>query len=1530
MKLILSLWFSSLLCYCLSEENVVLKCGSPDCDAVISEARAHVQYHGNGIHIKRGDTVEILGRSNNKYLIQHKGQVALLSNTFFKESHIRIISDNLVNASDDVISKFFELDSKAPAKTPPLENKLTQDVPEAVDAPNAEEISSSKTYEVIDGTTLFLSDSDGDNATNDPVADVTTEAVVESAIDVSTESPASQEVQKDSSTEATQTGIDANTNKEPNATTEDVNQTDSEEILDDEESVDSTENEVDVELEVENLQNRVDETGSTMELVKNIVSFFSEPEDSSENSLDSPAASDGDQSPKKEEKSEGENVLVPSTAEVVSGSTESSAYYEPSPTVYPTKTVPPVQATAEVALPENAAVANSVEPSIAQKEDESLQPQDQIIVDVPKAETTDDTTTPANNIELATSNDAPSQEEIETTEESIVECISDPTSQSEITSDEAANATATELDDFSGNPVQVEPSFLPTVPTVEQATEVTATEKPLSSFNEQPVAEQVDGTEINEQPIVESESILAPAEQSSAEETSSVEVDQNESLSGKPLADEVEQPDLQEPKNENVDIASPDSSENSSEIMEPPVTSDTQPESVNQVGIDTTNITEDLPERIPEQVTETEQSEQVTSFAFHEDVTPSYTGTVEHSIANETSEISPEQTVSDDSLIVPIVPSPETNVSESLEAETTEELAKKGEFDAAPYPEQPVLGVYDSLIVAKPAYEPVTDDPSLVASPTEPSQNIPSGENDSTLDKSSGPFQELKPDDKIGTPENLLPPKEDDVLPPAKDVEETEGLQSLGIFGQVMDVYHSLSSIKESYMFGFMSKEKEEDPQHVWRSGKHDSQSTFDDTCKVEDLNCPSLKQLDHPSSPAMGAASSEIYFESLLQPLLGSTCLKAQGLVFFLTTAVVLVATFFFYLYFEKRSRDNSSFKKIDSLEKKLFIAEKEVLELTNKLSNSSGSGPSDSGIAVNSTHITELEAEREELLEKLLVLENESAVKSGLVKDLERRLQEALSMAQNTEMIFKTVDQLQQRIELQQRSISEMHAQLKNKDKTIEGLEESLEKAAVIKVQLEDMLAALKKENEALCIESSEKIIHLNSELDQVKSEKTLESTKLKAEIDSLKLSLEQARSSLDVAEASIVELKAIISDDAKNSDSLGDVFNGSELKAKLAVAELNIEKLKDRLQEESGARQFLEEHLTSVKEALEKLKITNSELEKEKQEAENAVKVLKDYFRKQEEELKKEIEEKSAFQLQKDEETLFIKMKTLEEEKGSLKEQIEEMKREILEQENLFKREKVQLEKKADDNWLLSRQINRKLQDAKQEAAVLRSRLTNVEKLLTEKNENDPNNEQSVTNGEGMSQNNISSPSMLLNFPNTANSSFAKYNSSDLILPPPLGMPGNEFIPPPPINFPDLRLPPLGSVGRIPSPPSGMSPPLSLETNFGINFSPPPPMPPQYYYYHRSDSPSDYDDSSYSKGENYRDSPMNLERSGSSKAKSDPMRKPPTDQADSYPSSNPSHPSPLKPVARNPTSSGQKGWSSSGQSNKPVEKNSRKPGR
>lgn len=46
---------------------------------------------------------------------------------------------------------------------------------------------------------------------------------------------------------------------------------------------------------------------------------------------------------------------------------------------------------------------------------------------------------------------------------------------------------------------------------------------------------------------------------------------------------------------------------------------------------------------------------------------------------------------------------------------------------------------------------------------------------------------------------------------------------------------------------------------------------------------------------------------------------------------------------------------------------------------------------------------------------------------------------------------------------------------------------------------------------------------------------------------------------------------------------------------------------------------------------------------------------------------------------------------------------------------------LEKKAHENWLTARQVERKLEDAKQEAAQLRNRLTLRERHFEDKNQN-----------------------------------------------------------------------------------------------------------------------------------------------------------------------------------------------------------------
>lgn len=60
---------------------------------------------------------------------------------------------------------------------------------------------------------------------------------------------------------------------------------------------------------------------------------------------------------------------------------------------------------------------------------------------------------------------------------------------------------------------------------------------------------------------------------------------------------------------------------------------------------------------------------------------------------------------------------------------------------------------------------------------------------------------------------------------------------------------------------------------------------------------------------------------------------------------------------------------------------------------------------------------------------------------------------------------------------------------------------------------------------------------------------------------------------------------------------------------------------------------------------------------------------------------------------------------------------MKQEIVSQEVQLKSQISVLEKKAHENWVLARQAERKLDDAKQEAAQLRNRLTMRERTLLE---------------------------------------------------------------------------------------------------------------------------------------------------------------------------------------------------------------------
>lgn len=60
-----------------------------------------------------------------------------------------------------------------------------------------------------------------------------------------------------------------------------------------------------------------------------------------------------------------------------------------------------------------------------------------------------------------------------------------------------------------------------------------------------------------------------------------------------------------------------------------------------------------------------------------------------------------------------------------------------------------------------------------------------------------------------------------------------------------------------------------------------------------------------------------------------------------------------------------------------------------------------------------------------------------------------------------------------------------------------------------------------------------------------------------------------------------------------------------------------------------------------------------------------------------------------------------------------QVETLKKEIEEQERSYKSRLATQEKKAHENWVQSRQLERRLEESKQEASQLRQRLTLVEK-------------------------------------------------------------------------------------------------------------------------------------------------------------------------------------------------------------------------
>ncbi|XP_046664372.1 transport and Golgi organization protein 1 isoform X2 [Homalodisca vitripennis] len=547
---------------------------------------------------------------------------------------------------------------------------------------------------------------------------------------------------------------------------------------------------------------------------------------------------------------------------------------------------------------------------------------------------------------------------------------------------------------------------------------------------------------------------------------------------------------------------------------------------------------------------------------------------------------------------------------------------------------------------------------------------------------------------------------------------------------------------------------------------------------------------------------------------------------VWLIVTAVVVLIFSLGHYYIEAHRRDGPLVASINKLERELLILKKEASIMEDRIQTyqeqleawNTNSTESDALIVELKQELEEIKGAKLELEDQVAVLEREveTVTESGL--EMHRLLEESLSSQDGSQVLLSTVQTLREKLEHQENEITGLSQSLSRKNVEVEELQNKLEQSAESVRGLEDRIVAVTraKEEEALQLKDSQR--EIMAQLEEVMETKALDETRVSAEMSKLRLAIEELQKTLAEKESELEVVKEVVKElrSTDSNDKMDALFDVVGMTAKLKAAVTERDELREKFQEEEGARKLLEGHMQKITQEVTELKNSFETAEKEKIEALTKLQVLSNYFKEKESQLQKELglQESMWLQKQSDDHTIYEQMRSLREENEKYKLQNESLKKEIVEQESSFKIQLANVEQKSHENWVASRQAERRLKEVQQEAAQLRNRLTtnSATYSLDESKQNI-----SESNGDP------SSPPPSLIYPPTASPPFMMYPM------PPHG----DFVPPPPLMgspYPsDSRPPPLGRIS---------SPPLDHR------FSPPPPLPYPPYDYppygHHSPSP------------------------------------------------------------------------------------------
>ncbi|KZC04599.1 Transport and Golgi organization protein 1 [Dufourea novaeangliae] len=548
--------------------------------------------------------------------------------------------------------------------------------------------------------------------------------------------------------------------------------------------------------------------------------------------------------------------------------------------------------------------------------------------------------------------------------------------------------------------------------------------------------------------------------------------------------------------------------------------------------------------------------------------------------------------------------------------------------------------------------------------------------------------------------------------------------------------------------------------------------------------------------------------------------------LMYLIVTAAATLIFSLGYYYIENMRRDGQLIAKINKLEKDLLVSTKESSMLIENLKvtqdkltciEDESFGSNEMVLSLKADLVASQKA-KAELEDQVAMLEKdlESATEAGL--ELERMLREVLSSDNEVNPIAQSVEDLQTRLNAQQTANESLTNALNLKTQENESLSAEL---ASFRKKYEELEVELVRVSENLKLEVDSK-----NNIQQTLTDKVQELEIKMKEISMEKIALQKE---LKNKEVEVVDLIDVINQLNSNNLDLEKLYDVSRIKAEATILLEERNELKIRLTEVEGAHSLLEEHMKVIKEEVCTLSEQCKAAEKEKKDAETRLEVLSNFFK--EKEAQRQKEEAIWLQQQGEVVSTVERIQTMQNEVQNYKQQIEMLKQEILDQEREYKNQISHLETKAHEQWVIARQVERRLEESKVEAGQLRNRLT-----LIEKNINDVDPEVKLHRLEANGETATLPP--LFIGAESSSSPIMFSGSSGVPLPPPpsyLHALFPPYLPPPLPNASSVppyeisqRPPPLG--GRLSSPPPmPLHPPASSRYD---NTGSPPPMSPHLH--------------------------------------------------------------------------------------------------